>query len=247
MEPYWQSKCERWTIYNGDCLDMLPTMEAGSVDAVVTSPPYNLNKIASGGGSSKMSYAGWYPDEMPERTYQARQVQVLDACSRVCRGSIFYNHRIRYAWHGRNLHRPLTRIYHPMDWLRDFPIWCEIIWHRGSTTGHANGRCRLADERIYQIGKPVVWNDDGLTTVWKISPDANDGHPCSFPIDLPLRCIQAATNEGSTVLDPFAGSCTTGVACVRTGRRFIGIEIEARYCEIAAHRIETEIDRSQRP
>ena len=224
------------TLYHGDCLQILPTLD--KVDAVVTSPPYNLNKAASGGGSSKRDYDGWYADDMPEDKYQDWQRAVIDAALSVCRGSLFYNHRIRYAWHSRNKYRTASNTYNPIDWLSEYPMWCEIIWHRGGTTGHANGRYRLADERIYQIGKPLVFTDKGYTTVWNITPSKNDGHVCSFPIELPKRCIETSTDIGHVVADPFMGSGTTGVACANLGRKFIGIEIERKYFDIACERID---------
>lgn len=222
-------------IIHGDCHELLSTL--GEVDVVVTSPPYNLNKIASGGGSSKRSYDGWYPDDLPELDYQEKQRSILALLREKTRGSIFYNHRIRYAWHSRNKYRHVNNIYHPLHWLEDLPIWCEIIWHRGGTTGHANGRFRLADERIYQIGKPHVFHDHGWTTVWNINPTRNQGHVCSFPEELVERCILSSTNPGDTVLDPFMGSGTVGVVAKRLGRRFIGIEREREYVELAHGRI----------
>lgn len=224
------------TLYHGDCLEILPRLDR--VDAIVTSPPYNLNKRASGGGSSNKTYDEWYPDDMPEQEYQGWQKAVIKQLMAVCRGSIFYNHRLRYAWHSRNKFRVESNTYNPWDWLSDYPLWCEIVWHRGGTTGHANGRYRLADERIYQLGKPVVFIDKGYTTVWKINPTKNDGHVCSFPIELPTRCIETSTKPTSTVLDPFMGSGTTGVACANLGRKFIGIEIERKYFDIACERID---------
>jgi DNA modification methylase len=222
----------------GDCLERMKEMPDGSVDCIVTSPPYNLNKRASGGGTSKMSYVGWYPDDMPEEDYQKWQIEILRECVRVCQGSTFYNHRVRYAWHSRNKYRTPSKIYHPMDWLREFPIWAEIIWDRGGTTGHGNGRVRMADERIYQIGKPLCKNRSELTSVWKVPPSKNEGHVCSFPLEIPNRCIEMSTNAGMTVLDPFMGSGTTGVACKNLGRDFIGIELDQGYFEEAQQRIE---------
>ncbi|MEY9198645.1 site-specific DNA-methyltransferase (adenine-specific) [Sinorhizobium fredii] len=223
-------------LYNGDCLEILPTLADGSVDMVVTSPPYNLNKVASGGGSSKRNYEGWYPDDLPEAEYQAQQRKVVSALRQKTRGSVFYNHRIRYAWHSRNKYRHQNNIYHPMHWL-DEPIWCEIIWHRGGTTGHANGRFRLADERIYQIGKPHVFNDHGYTTVWSINPSRNEGHVCTFPEELVERCILSCSNEGDTILDPYMGSGTTGLVARRLGRKFIGIERDPEYFALAKSRL----------
>jgi len=63
------------------------------------------------------------------------------------------------------------------------------------------------------------------------------GHPTQKPVDLMKRMILGSTNEGDVVLDPFMGSGTTGVACVETGRKFIGFEIDKRYFEIAKKRL----------
>ena len=223
-------------LYNGDCMDMIRSDDF-QCDVVVTSPPYNLAKTASGGGTSKKNYKGWYADEMPERSYQGWQRQVIAELMERCNGSIFYNHRIRYAWHNRNRFRVPANIYHPMQWLSDFPIWSEIVWDRRGTTGHANGRCRLSDERIYQIGKPKVFHDRGYTTVWQIAPSKNEGHVCTYPEELVRRCLEMTTNEGDTVFDPFMGSGTTGVVAKQMGRTFIGCEIDPDYFQLAQRRI----------
>ena len=72
---------------HGDCLEILPTLADGSVDLVVTSPPYNLNKVASGGGSSKRNYDGWYPDDLPESDYQEQQRKVISVLRQKTLGS----------------------------------------------------------------------------------------------------------------------------------------------------------------
>lgn len=228
------------TVYNEDCLSTMARMPNGFVDLVVTSPPYNLNKKASGGGTSKRNYDNWYEDDIPEPEYQQWQKQVIRECLRVSKGGLFYNHRIRYAWHSRNKYRIPSNIYHPMDWLREFPIWCEIIWDRGGTTGHTNGRCRLSDEKIYQIGKPATFHDMGYTTVWKINPSKNEGHVCSFPEELVTRCLLMSSNPGNIIYDPFMGGGTTAVACKKLNRNFVGSEINENYWEVANERIRNE-------
>jgi len=225
-------------LHLGDCLDVMQGIPDGSVDAVITSPPYNLNKNASGGGNSKRKYDGWYPDDLPEDEYQQQQKELIRGLLNLCKGSVFYNHRIRYAWHSRNKFRHPNNLHHPIHWLAEFPLWSEIIWARGGTTGHTNGRVRLADERIYQIGKPKTFHDMGYTTVWQIPPSRNIGHVCTFPEELVERCILMSTNPGDTVLDPYMGSGTTGVVCARLGRSFIGIERDPDYFTVAQSRIQ---------
>jgi len=97
------------------------------------------------------------------------------------------------------------------------------------------------DERIYWLRKGRHdWNQDcvGYMSVWNINSVKGTDHSCAFPVEIPDRCIRATTQPGDAVLDPFMGSGTTGVACVQTGRNFIGIEIDEGYFNIAKERIE---------
>ncbi len=233
------------TLYLGDCMDILPTLDSGSVNWCVTSPPYNLNKSAhtsagaktSANASMKKKYDEWYFDDMPEEEYQSWQIDVISELRRVCSESIFYNHRIRYAWHSRNKNSPPSKVYHPMDWLRNFPIWCEIIWDRagGSTP---TGRYQQAHELIYQIGKPrKVKKSLGMLDVWRVTPSRGSGHVCSFPEEIARRCLSPNASDGDIVIDPFMGAGTVGAVCAQSGYSFIGIEIEEKYFDIACERI----------
>jgi len=224
-------------LIHDDCLNAMRGMPDNSVDITVTSPPYNLNKRASGGGNSKRNYDGWYADDMPEEEYQVWQKDCIREMVRITKGSVFYNHKVRYAWHSRNKYRVPSNIYHPMQWLCDFPIWCEIVWDRRATSGHANRRCRMSDERIYQIGKPDKFNDMGYTTVWQIPPTKNVNHVCTFPQELVERCILQSTDEGDVVFDPFMGAGTSGVTAKRLNREFVGVEMDAEYFQIAQSNI----------
>jgi site-specific DNA-methyltransferase (adenine-specific) len=69
------------------------------------------------------------------------------------------------------------------------------------------------------------------STVWQIAPARRDGHPAPFPIELARRCIRLSTWPGETIFDPFAGSGTTVLAARQLGRRAIGIEASAAYCD----------------
>lgn len=238
LDPYYEN--EYGVIYCGDCLEVLPLMPSKSVDLVVTSPPYNLIREWSGGGpKSKMKSIEerfynnpLYADQKKEKVYQAEQIRMLKECMRICTGSVYYNHKVRYAWKRRNC------IYHPLDWLRQFPIWTEIIWDRRGGPGGNSKRWRIAEERIYQIGGPKAWHKLPYTNIWTMLPDINAEHPATFPIELPRRCILSSTDIGDTVLDPYVGSGTSVLAAILNGRKGIGIEIEEKYCEIAAKRLE---------
>ena len=75
------------------------------------------------------------------------------------------------------------------------------------------------------------------STVWQVTPARREGHPAPFPIELARRCIRLSTWPGEVIFDPFAGSGTTLLAARQLGRRAIGIEASAAYCELAARRL----------
>jgi len=235
-------------LYQGDALEVLQSLERNSIEIAVTSPPYNLCKRYSNYECSKTSasmtkkYEKWYDDEMPEWQYQGFQQAAIHQMLRVCNSSIFYNHKVRFAWHNRNIFRTSSNLHHPMDWLSKFPIWCEIIWDRCGI-GNPSRRYHIQEERIYQIGKPKKWNNsNGLTNIWRIPPSRNNGHVCSFPEKLVENCILPTTTEGDVVLDPFMGSGVAGVVATRFGRKFVGIEREPEYFDLSIKNIQQTIE-----
>ena len=228
-------------IYLGDCREILPEM--ARVQQVVTSPPYNLKKKWWTGGKmgfhsdmAKKFTSEWYDDEMPEVEYQQWQVSVLESCMAVCDGCVCYNHKVRYAFKREG------RSFHPMEWLMPFPLWVEITWDRGGGVAFNSSRPIPSDEKIFVLGKPKAWHPQGLTTVWRIPPTGQQlEHPCPYPEEIPVRLIGMFSDDGDIILDPFMGSGTTLVAAKNLGRKAIGIEIEERYCEIAAKRLSQEV------
>jgi len=91
------------------------------------------------------------------------------------------------------------------------------------------------DDSKFSKEQWVDWAQD----LWEIRPETSVDHPAPFPIELPWRIITLWSFVNDTILDPFAGSGTTGVACVQTGRNFIGIERDNDYVALANSRIET--------
>jgi DNA modification methylase len=139
-------------------------------------------------------------------------------------------------------------LLHPLDIVRSSPwtIRQEIIWLRdGSVTQNAKMFPPCEERIIWAFRDSWKWNDESnrFLSVWRLDSEKWSDHPVAFPIQIPLRAIEATTDKQDTILDPFTGSGTTGVACIRTGRRFIGVEIEEKYCEIAANRLRREAER----
>lgn len=134
-------------------------------------------------------------------------------------------------------------LYDRRIWHKD-PCWANSQWHTNSY--------RAVDEAEYVwiLWKPGItpirrdrlapgeWAEWGSRGVWQIpSVRANDVHEAMFPVELPRRLIRLLTDEGDTVLDPFMGSGTSGVAAVAAGRAFIGVDKDAAAVDVARRRI----------
>ena len=91
--------------------------------------------------------------------------------------------------------------------------------------------------REYEHLRPTFNNPGKVSSVWQYPPAKSQGHITTKPVEIMQRIIESTTNEGDIVFDPFTGSGTTGVACVKTGRSFIGIELDKGYLELASKRI----------
>jgi site-specific DNA-methyltransferase (adenine-specific) len=208
------------TLYLGDCLEILPTL--GKVDAVVTDPPYGIG----------FKYASH--DDTPEG-YGAWLWSVLDAAESKCRagGPVF--------------------VWQAMLNIRHFTEWFPRKWRIFAAAKNFVQMRPTAMQFSYD--PVVVWWVDGEKP-WALGTASKDfhlantapiiatpdnierGHPCPRPLDQMRHVVEQWVKPGDLVLDPFMGSGTTGVACAKLGRRFIGIEIEPRYFDIACKRIE---------
>jgi len=224
----------------GDCSEVMKDWPDKYVDLVFTSPPYNLIREYTSGGpnqgrqykSHQQRQAYWYDDARPESEYREWQRKILTELIRICKGSVFYNHKIRYGIKRRG------ETYHPYQLIHGFLLWCEIIWDRGIPGAGNWPRWCPQEERIYQLNRPIIWNGYDGGNIWRIAPNANNNeHPCTFPVELPRRAIAACSGPEHIILDPFCGSGTTCVAAKMLGRKYIGIDISPEYCEIARQRL----------
>ena len=228
----------------GDCLELMKELPSESIDLIITSPPYNLGKTHHTGNNRFKGYKT-YEDNMPEEEYQKWQIEVLQECFRILKhdGSLFYNHKNRI--------RGGVQIS-PYEWifLTDFTIKQEIVWFNGSPNFD---KCRFypMTERIYWLTKSsktkmvntINHHDVFGVKEWKPQGTKNE-FKRAFPVELPQDIISCFPNA-NIVLDPFMGSGSTGVACVNTGWKFIGMELDPGYFEIAKNRIEEALNLSE--
>jgi site-specific DNA-methyltransferase (adenine-specific) len=214
---------EQWQVITGDCLEVMRGMDAGSVDAVITDPPYMINTKSDGMGklspwADRVNGAFWYQQWIG----QARETLKPSAC----------------LWSFLNW-RSFVTFQKAADDLR-WPIESVLVWDK-SWIGPGGPRgLRPSYEMVALWAMPsFAIENRGLPDiqVFPWSSFKPNGHPAEKPLDLMVWLIEHSTRPGDLVVDLFAGSGTTGVACVQTGRRFIGIEIDEGYADIARARI----------
>lgn len=234
-------------LYHDDCLRIMETLPASSVDLVFTSPPYNLG-VSSGGGFPSKKPGKWSggslrdgyasnSDSMDTDEYVLWQQNVLLACWRLLTntGAIFYNHKPRVQ---------NGLLVTPLDYNPGLPIRQIVIWKRDGGINFSPTFYLPSHEWIVIFAKPEFRlrnkGASGVKDVWDVAQERDNDHPAPFPVALPR--IALSTVDAKVVLDPFMGSGSTGVAAVEAGRDFIGIEIDGGYCKMARDRIERSQD-----
>ena len=199
-------------LHLGDCLDILPTLEAWRVDAVITDPSYGIE---------------YDPQRYNDSTTTNSQFETLEGDDQE---------------------------FDPRPWL-EFPT--VILWGANNYTRYLprggwlcwDKRCSERADRMFGSPFELAWINDAQK--FKVARIQHGGvvnadgygikrvHPTQKPIKLMRWCLEIAKiPEDATVFDPFMGSGPTGIACVQTGRNFIGIEIDEGYFQIAKSRIE---------
>ncbi len=247
------------TLFRGDCLSLLRHIPDGSVQLVVTSPPYNVGKS--------------YERRLRFEEYMAQQRAVIAECVRVTRpgGSICWQVGNHVNGHGQVI--PLDLALHPVFVSHDsLRLRNRIIWHYQhglNCTYRFSGRHETVlwytkgDEYYFNLdavrvpqkypgkraykgphrgkfsGNPLGKNPGDVWDLPNVkgSHVEKTTHPCQFPIELPERLILALTKKNNLVLDPFLGVGSTAVAAVMHGRRVAGADVVKSYLEIAQARI----------
>jgi DNA modification methylase len=214
MKPYYEHAGV--TIYHGDCREILPHVKA---DLVLTDPPYNAGK----------TYGDGTDDARPQAEYIDWLASIVTACEGVSSGMVLVFLSVNGLMDLAQVKRP-----------RHVCVWDKPM----SFSPRQGGSCFLPHwEPCAVYGR--TWGEGGrvpgfsLPDVWHSNTARRNGHPCPKPEALFKRIVAAIPAD--VVLDPFMGSGTTLVAAKDLGRHAIGIEIEERFCELAAKRLAQEV------
>lgn len=235
---------DRWTIHEADSREFLPTIDA--VDHVITDPPY----------------------EAEAHTLQRRSISVVDPAQKQVLHvaplpfePIDEATRRVVALELARLSRRWTLVFcqveAAMRW-RDALVGDEhgvngVSYRRTCVWTKPDGQPQLSGDRpgmgyesivcVHRTGRSR-WNGGGALGVFEFNKGDGGGkkneHPTTKPLSLMLELVRLFTDPDDLILDPFAGSGTTGVACLRLGRRFIGIEKDPTYAALARERLEAE-------
>lgn len=242
------------TLYLGDCLEILPTLD--KVDAVVTSPPYDNLRDYGGHGFE------WEPLVLPiSRSIKDGGVIVWNVSDATVNGSetgTSFRQALAFKESGLNLHDTMIYISNsvnfPMNTRYEMGFEYMFIFSNGAPSTFnplidrpnawagtvMHGTDRQPDGTTKQInGKGNVIKPHGKRfNWWFINNSTQDtGHPAPMPFSMAHDHIVSWTNQGDTVGDWFMGGGTSGIAALQAGRKFIGIEIEEKYFDIACERI----------
>jgi site-specific DNA-methyltransferase (adenine-specific) len=250
-------------LHHGDCLEVMPTLEAGSIDLTVTSPPYD--NLRTYNDSLEWGEHVWKP--VMENLYRLTKeggVVVWIVGDATIKGSetgtsfrqALYAMECGFRLHDTMIYQKPAVPYDPKcnRYWQEFEYM--FVFSRGKPTcNYIMEPCKGAGKR--KAGDYGQKRHDGTartdrhdetrlikshkvkSNIWFYTAGRREkGHPAQFPESLARDHIISWSNPGDTVFDPFIGSGTTGKMAIEQGRKFIGIEKDAEYFEIAKKRIE---------
>ena len=210
-------------LYLGDCMEVLPTL--GRVDAVITDPPYGVNGGSGtiGAASTKTKYIDGFSDTR----------QNIIEC-------VVPSIKLALQLSSRAVITSGT----PCAFLYPEPDDIGAIYQPATTGMNKWGR---------ETTQPVLFYGKDPRAGLTIQPKhfqntfqaEKNGHPCPKPIEVTRWMVYRGSLNGELILDPFMGSGTTGVAAIELGRKFIGIEREPKYFDIACERIQNAVNQGQ--
>jgi DNA modification methylase len=208
------------TLYLGDCLDILPTLP--KVDAVITDPPFGVGFKYESHDDSPDGYIEWlWPliEQAEALCHPGSPVFVWQSGVNLRKAAEWFPRDWRLFVAAKNFvqMRPTA-----MQWSFD-PVIC--WWIEGAKPWSAGTASR---DFVIANTAPVVASPENI----------EKGHPCPRPLDLLAHIVTQWVKPDATMLDPFMGSGTAGVAAAMHGRRFVGIEKEPKYFDIACRRID---------
>lgn len=212
-----------FNLMNGDCLELMKTIPDNSVDMVLTDPPYGMDFVSN---------------------YRKEKYSSIENDSDLDWLNEFSAHAFRVA-KDNSAHYVFCSFHNIEEFKRSlskhFKVKNILVWEKNNTSmGDLRGDFAPKVEFIIFLhkGRRTI-NGKRDPNIFKFARTQNKNHPTEKPVKLNEYLLEKFSNEGEVVLDPFMGSGSTGVACANLNRKFIGIEKDEKYFQIAKDRIES--------
>ena len=221
-------------LYNRDSLQFMKEIPANSVDAIITDPPYNISRDNN---FTTMGRAGIDFGEWDKDFDLTSWIKVAEPLLKKGGNIVIFN-----SW------KNMTNITKSLE-ENGFEVKDLIRWKKTNAMPRNRDRRFITDYEVavWAVKKGGNWTFNRLSDTYEIpeivggltpkSEKIEGGHPTQKPVYVMKWLIERLTNEGDVVLDPFMGSGTTGVACKNLNRKFIGVELDENYYNIAYNRI----------
>lgn len=258
-KPYYSS--DDFTLHLADAIKLMNSMPEESVDMVFADPPYYLSNggiTVKSGQMVSVNKAAWDVSKGIDIDYKFHD-EWIKAAQRLLKphGTIWISgtyHSIYLCGHAMQING--FKILNDITWFK--PNGAPNISCRYFTASHETLLWSAKNQKSkhtfnYEAMKYNKWEEDvfkkedkQMRSVWCIptpgpSEKKSGKHPTQKPLALLERIVLAATNEGDLVLDPFTGSSTTGIAAVKHGRKYIGIDNNEDYLKLSAQRLQDYI------
>lgn len=239
----------------GDCLEVMKTIESGSIDAIITDPPYGTTACK---WDSVIDFELMW--QQLNRIIKPNGAIVLfgsEPFSSALRMSNIKNYKYDWVWDKKKGGSPLLSKIMPLKTFENIMIfeknnkkvnYYPIMTKRDKpkSRGSNKGNKSLTTNNAFTENK--VYTHKYPKAILEISNASQKGkvHPTQKPVALMEYLIKTYTNENETVLDFTMGSGSTGVACINTNRNCIGIEMDEKYFSIAEERIEKALEEKRK-
>ena len=253
LKTFYTKKNNDVSLYLGNSIEILESFPDNSIDMIFADPPYFLSNdgiTCHSGKMVKVNKGKWDKGMSTEDIHEFNKLW-LERCKRILKtnGTIFVSgtsHNIYSV--GFGLQELNYKIINDISWFKVNPppnLSCRYFTHSTETILWAKKDQKSKHYFNYELMKKIGDPTPGkqMLSLWKILPPRKEEkkygkHPTQKPLALLDRIVQASTKKGDTILDPFCGSGTTAVAAVNNKRKFIGIEYEKKYLNVAIKRIE---------
>jgi site-specific DNA-methyltransferase (adenine-specific) len=239
-------------LHHVDCLAFMASLPADSIDCIWTDPPYLLSNdgiTCVGGRMVKVNKGEWDRSRGVDLDHEFNRTW-LAACHRVLKpaGAIWVSGTLHvYLSVGMAMQQLGFRILNDIVWEKPAPppnLGCRCFTHSTEMLLWAT-KARKGGKDRHKFNYDAMKEENAgkqMKSVWRVSTPGEQEktfgkHPTQKPIALIARCLRATTDPGDLVFDPFAGSGSTGVAAVTSGRQFIGCEQDETYAALAARRL----------